>query len=122
MPATFDRDSMATHYAKRHKAIDGAIIEIHYLPTGAPPNEIRLVEVNRAIKTQAEPEPIDFGVAGGTDEVHRLVVLDVTPGQWKEILNQTRSLPPGWSLEGRRHVGNGRPRGRRRRDVARSGI
>jgi hypothetical protein len=112
MPATFDRDSMAAHYAKRHKAIDGDIAAIYYLPTGAPPKEIRLVEVNRAIKSQAEPEPIDFGVASGTDEAHRLVVLDVTPAQWKEILAKTRSLPLGWSLEGRRDLSNGRPRRR----------
>ena len=112
MPATFDRDTMAAHYAKRHKAADGDIAAIYYLPTGAPPNEIRLVEVNRAIKSVAEPEPIDFGVASGTDEVHRLVVLDLTPEQWKEILNETRSLPPGWSLKGRQDVGNGRPRRR----------
>ena len=112
MPATFDRDSMAARYAKRHKAADGDIAAIYYLPAGAPPNEIRLVEVNRAIMSAAEPEPIDFGVAGGTDDEHRLVVLDLTPEQWKEVLNETRSLPPGWSLEGRRDFGNGRPRRR----------
>src|SRR5215207_5218704 len=110
MPTTFNRDQMAANYAKRHKAIDGDITAIYYLPTSAPPNEIRLVEVNRAIKSQAEPEPIDFGVANGTDEEHRLVVLDVTPAQWKELLNETRPLPPGWSLEGRRDLTNGRPR------------
>jgi hypothetical protein len=95
MPATFDRDAMAVHYARRRKSIDGDIVEIYYLPTGAPPNEIRLVEVNRAIQSQAEPEPIDFGVASGTDEAHRLVVLDVTPAQWKGIVNETRPLPRG---------------------------
>jgi hypothetical protein len=36
---------MAASYAKRHKETDPAIRAIHYLPTGAPPNEIRLVEV-----------------------------------------------------------------------------
>lgn len=112
MPATFDRDAMAAQYARRHKAADGDIAAIYYLPTGAPPNEIRLVEVNQAIKSTAEPEPIDFGVASGTDDQHRLVVLDVTPAQWDEIVNKARSLPGGWSLEGRQNLSNGRPRRR----------
>ena len=112
MPAVFDRDSTAAAYAKRHKAVDAAITAIHYLPTGAPPNEIRLVEVNRAIKSVADPEPIDFGVAPGTDEAHRLVVLDVTPAQWKEIRDGSRLLPPGWKLEGSQDLTNGRPRRR----------
>ena len=43
MPATFDRDRMAERYAKRHKETDPAINAIFYLPTDAPPNEIRLV-------------------------------------------------------------------------------
>lgn len=112
MPATFDRDAMATHYAKRHKATDRGIAAIYYLPTGAPDNEIRLVEVNQAVQSEAAPEPIDFGVGSGTNEEHRLVVLDVTPAQWKEILSEARSLPPGWSLDGRRELSNGRPRRR----------
>jgi hypothetical protein len=112
MPTTFNRDAMAAHYAKRHKAIDDDIAAIYYLPTGAPPNEIRLVEVNRAIKTLAEPEPIDFGVDSGSANEHRLVVLDVTPAQWAEMQNQTRTLPAEWSLEGSRNLSNGRPRSR----------
>jgi hypothetical protein len=112
MPAIFDRDSMAASYAKRHRAADGDIAAVYYLPTGAPPTEIRLVEVNRAITSVADPEPIDFGVASGTDDEHRLVVLDVTPEQWKEIQNGARPLPPGWTLDGSRDVSNGRPRRR----------
>jgi hypothetical protein len=112
MPTTFDRDAMAAQYVKRHKAVDGDVTAIYYLPTGAPPNEIRLIEVNRAIKSIAEPEPIDFGVASGTEDEHRLVVLDVTPAQWKEIRDETRRLPAGWSLHGVRDVSNGRPRRR----------
>jgi hypothetical protein len=112
MPALFDRDSMAVTYAKRHKAIDEAITAIYHLPTGAPPNEVRLLEVNQGIKSLADPEPIDFGVETGTDAAHRLVVLDVTPAQWREIQNGSRQLPPGWSLEGGQNLTNGRPRRR----------
>ena len=112
MPAVFDRDAMAASYAKRHKSIDEAITAIYHLPTGAPPTEIRLLEVNRGILSAADPEPIDFGVAVGTNDAHRLVVLDVTPRQWKEIQDGTRSLPPGWTLEGSQNLTGGRPRRR----------
>jgi hypothetical protein len=96
---------MAEFYAKRHKKIDSGILQIHYLPTEAPANEIRFVEVNNSITGTASPEPIDFGpidfgVAGGTVEAHRLIVLDVTPEQWQEIQQGTLQLPPGWTLTG----------------------
>src|SRR4051812_47525030 len=93
MPATFDRDSVATTYARRHAAADPAIRAIYYLPTGAPANEIRLVEVNEAIVGTAAPEPIDFGVDYGTPEAHKLIVFDVTPEQWEEIKAKTLDLP-----------------------------
>jgi hypothetical protein len=104
---------MAEFYAKRHKATDPAITEIHYLPGGAPANEIRLVEVNRAIAGTADPEPIDFGVDAGTENEHRLIVLDVTPRQWQEIREGVLPLPPGWTLEGRRDISGGHARRRR---------
>jgi hypothetical protein len=104
---------MAEFYAKRHKKIDSGILQIHYLPTEAPANEIRFVEVNGSITGTASPEPIDFGVAGGTDEAHRLIVLDVTPEQWQEIQEGTLQLPSGWTLTGSREISGGRPRRRR---------
>jgi hypothetical protein len=112
MPALFDRDAMAASYAKRHKAADADITAIYHLPTGAPQNEVRLVEVNRAIKTVTNPEPIDFGVERGPDPAHRLVVLDVTPAEWEQIQDGSRPLPPGWKLEGSQNLSNGRPRRR----------
>jgi len=55
MQAEFNRDSMATFYAKRHKTLDPAVSEIYYLPTGAPANEIRFVEVNGSITVPPAP-------------------------------------------------------------------
>jgi hypothetical protein len=113
MPGAFNRDSMAAFYAKRHKATDPAISAIHYLPAGAPVNEIRFVEVNGSIPGTASPEPIDFGVDAGTDNAHKLIVLDVTPAQWQEIREGKSPLPPGWTLEGSQEISKGRPRRRR---------
>jgi len=113
MPAAaFNRDSMAEFYAKRHKLTDHAISEIHYLPTGAPANEIRLVEVNGSVTGNTTPEPIDFGVDHGSDNEHKLVVLDVRPEQWDKIREGALPLPQGWMLEGRKEVSGGRSRKR----------
>ena len=111
--ATFDRDSIAAMYAKRHKESDPAIRAIHYLPTDAPPNEIRLIEVNEAITGTADPEPIDFGVDSGTPNEHKLIVFDVTPEQWDAVRKGTLPLPTGWTLEGSQEISGGRPRRRR---------
>lgn len=113
MAEAFDRDATAAFYAKRHKATDPSVLQIHYLPTGSPANEIRFVEVNRSIAGTASPEPIDFGVEGGTPNAHKLVVLDVTPEQWVEIQARRMALPPGWELDGSREMSDGRPRKRR---------
>jgi len=111
--ATFNRDSIAATYAKRHKETDPAIRAIHYLPTGAPPNEIRLVEVNEAITGTASPEPIDFGVDSGTPNQHKLIVFDVTPEQWNEVRKGTLPLPEGWTLKDSQELSGGRPRRRK---------
>jgi hypothetical protein len=107
----FDRDELAHRYARRHLDIDPGVVEIYYLPEHAPPREIRLLEVNKLIAGTTPLEPIDFGVDAGSPDGHSLVVLDVTPAQWKAVLNGRLELPAGWGLEGHQKV----PPGRRRR-------
>jgi hypothetical protein len=94
---------MAKWYAKRHLTTDPGIREIHYLPYGAPEREIRFVEVNELIVNRTEDtlEPIDFGVDTSSATAHRLLILDVTPGQWEKIRKNKISLPSGWSLDGK---------------------
>lgn len=98
---TFDRDSWASHYAQSHFETDEGICEIHYLPTGAPDREIRLLEVNRLIAVrESDPlQPIDFGVDRDYPTAHTLLILDVTPDQWERIKNKELNLPESWSLE-----------------------
>ena len=95
----FNRERLATWYAKRHLDIDKGVVRILYLPTNAPSREIRLLEVNRLISETTPPVPIDFGVAIGGPDAHTLYVLDVTPSQWKAIEQGKMSLPSGWTLE-----------------------
>jgi hypothetical protein len=100
----FDRDSLANWYARRHSDIDAGVEQILYLPTGAPPREIRFLEINRLISQTTPPEPIDFGVDIGGADGHTLFVLDVTPSQWEAIQQGAMPLPPGWTLEGARNL------------------
>lgn len=99
---TFDRDKFAQWYATRHLKTDPGILTVYYLPSAAPPREIRFIEVNALIAGGLETplEPLDFGVdVGGTDS-HTLDVLDVTPAQWEAIATGKLALPEGWSLDG----------------------
>jgi len=103
MPATqFDRNSMARWYAKEHLKTDPGIASVHYLPRNADDREIRFVEVNILIgdRNDGVLEPIDFGIDTGMDTAHKLLVLDVTPAQWKRIQTRELRLPGNWSLEG----------------------
>lgn len=90
---------MAERYAGRHLKTDQAVLEIHFLPEGAPANEIRLVEVNKLVSESTPLEPINFGVETGGNGAHTLYVLDVTPTQWQAICSGKTTLPSGWSLE-----------------------
>jgi hypothetical protein len=71
------------------------------LPVNAGEREIRFVEINRLLGDRNDDslEPIDFGVDPGRVTAHKLVVLDVTPDQWRRIEDRKLSLPENWSLE-----------------------
>jgi hypothetical protein len=85
--------------ARRHLATDGAIEQVVYLPTGAPKDEIRLLEVNRFLDPTDRDaiEPLDFTPETGLP--YRVFVADVTTDQWGR-LKQGRgpALPAGWDL------------------------
>jgi hypothetical protein len=79
---------------------------VYHLPTGAPEREIRLVEVNDQIVERGfDPlESLDFGVDVGTPDCHTLLVVDVTPSQWKRVEVGELRLPDSWSLEGKKPI------------------
>jgi len=98
---SFDRNSLARWYAVEHLKTDPGVDEIYYLPTNAPEREIRFIEVNSLIGELEDNalEPIDFGVDFGRESQHKLLVLDVTPGQFERICQSSLPLPNGWSLD-----------------------
>jgi len=98
-PAGKSRDQVAAWVAKKHLLVDTSIREIWYLPRGAPPEEIRLLEVNdRLAGNESKVEAIDFGL--DIEGVQfRLFVADITTDQLDEIKQGRSRLPPGWSLD-----------------------
>jgi len=99
-PTNGDRDAVAAWLAKTHIIADSAIREVWYLPKGAPPEEIRLLEVNdRLAGSQASVEAVDFGlnVAG---RPFQLLVADITTDQLLQLRQDPSRLPPGWSIDG----------------------
>jgi hypothetical protein len=99
--AGMSRDEFARWIGRRHFAIDKGISRIVYLPTGAPPGEVRLLEVNELahIPENAPIEAIDF--MPDIEGLHyRLFVADVTPRQFEAVQAHRVTLPAGWNLEG----------------------
>lgn len=99
-PAGKSRDEVAAWVARTHRIVDSSIREVRYLPQGAPPDEIRLLELNdRLAGTESRAEAIDFGldIEGAR---FRLLVADITSDQFERIQQDPSLLPPGWSLDG----------------------
>ena len=87
--------------ARRHLSSDMALERVVYLPTGAPDDEIRLLEVNRLLSPPDfdSIEPLDF--SPDTDPFLKVFVADITTDQWERIRREPDSiLPTGWELEG----------------------
>ena len=62
-PTNGNRDEIAAWLAKTHILSDSAIRKVWYLPTGAAPDEIRLLEVNdRFAGSEERIDAVDFGV------------------------------------------------------------
>jgi hypothetical protein len=92
-------EQFAQWLAHRHLSTDAAIERVVYLPTGAPENEIRLLEVNRFLNSPETEsiEPLDF--TPEMDLPYRVFVADITSNQWEQIKKNPKDiLPPAWEL------------------------
>ena len=94
--------SVRAWLAQRHMETDAAIERVVYLPTGAPNNEIRLLEVNRFLRPPDNDviEPLDF-TPDIAEVPFRVFVADVTRDQWERIQRDPKLLAHlGWQTEG----------------------
>ena len=100
-----NRDALASWYAHEHLKTDSGIESVYFLPENSPDDQIRFVEINilMADRTDHALEPIDFGINMGSANEHRLMVLDVSPEQWKRIVTGQLRLPDNWSVEHATH-------------------
>lgn len=99
------RDEFAFWIGRQHFDIDKGICRIIYLPSGAPPKEVRLLEVNdlAPIPENAPVMAFDFRpVIDGID--YSLFVADVTPAQFEAIEKYQLALPEGWLFEGHQEI------------------
>jgi hypothetical protein len=58
-----------------------------------------LIVNSNTSETNKDCELISVGFNGGLDEGHACEVCDITPKEYKEILNKERKLPKGWKLK-----------------------
>jgi hypothetical protein len=106
-PSGTGRDEVAGWVASRHLAADSSIREIWYLPTGSPPDEIRLIEVNGRLAVGGwGVEPIDFALE--VDNIRfKLLVADTTNDELERAKKDPSIFPPGWWLSGAKIWGRG---------------
>jgi hypothetical protein len=98
-PKSTAPEDVAAWVAKQHFVSDGSVREVWYLPQGAPPKEIRLLELNDLLAgPSSQTEAIDFGLEVEGAQF-RLMIADITSEQLEEIKRDPSRLPPGWSLE-----------------------
>jgi len=92
-------EPFARWLVQRHLSTDPSIQRVVYLPTGAPNDEIRFLEINRFLQPFDDDviEPLDFS-PDSDDLPFRVFVADITSDQWERIQQNPCTLPPGWQL------------------------
>ena len=100
------RDEFASWIARQHFLYDKGVRRIIEFPSDAPPDEVRLIEVN-ALAPMPELAPIaPFDMTPDSEESppFRVVSAVIGPRQIDGALNGEIPLPDGWRLQGYREV------------------
>ncbi len=86
--------------ASKHFLADNSIKQVWYLPQGAPPEEIRFLEVSDRVTRDGDGvEAIDFNL--DVEGVNfRLFVADLTTEELEQVRRDPTRLPRGWILDG----------------------
>lgn len=101
--ATQERAAFAEWLARQHLEFDSRLAEVIYLPTGAPEDEVRLLEVNTGLYRNADQAIVAVETTPAiADLPFRVWIADVTSEEWERIQSSPDKLPIGWSLEAKR--------------------
>lgn len=93
--------AFAEWLARQHLSFDSRLTQAVYLPTGAPDDEVRVLEVNTGLyRDRDAPITAVETTPAVTDLPFRIQVADVTPDEWQQIQRNPQLLPDGWQLEG----------------------
>ncbi len=95
-----ERAAFAAWLARQHLKFDSRLTEVIYLPSGAPEDEVRLLEVNTGLyPVPGSPiAPVETTPAVN-DLPFRVSVADITPEEWAQIKAKPHLLPNGWALD-----------------------
>ncbi len=85
----------AIELARAHRDIDPATKDV-YLASGENDPLIRLVEVSASVPTTSEFFPYSFMDDPQNGVPYPSVLILVSPGEWKSLMEGKRNLPPGW--------------------------
>ena len=91
---TQERAAFAIWLARQHLRFDSRLTQVVYLPTGAPEDEVRLLEVNTGLYPEPGSPivPVETTPAV-TERPFRVWVADVTPDEWNQIQAKPGLLP-----------------------------
>lgn len=98
---TQDRAAFASWLARQHLRFDSRLTKVVYLPTGAPEDEVRLLEINTGLYQEPGSAIVPIETTPAVRDLpFRVWIADITPDEWEQIQANPGLLPAGWSLEG----------------------
>jgi hypothetical protein len=101
-PSKVTKDAAAKRLAQKHYEIETGLTRI-FRVTGPCDTEsgeaepIKLLEVNEATAPTGVM-PLHFGPVPASGIPYPSVILEVTPGEYEEIITEKIKLPSGWTI------------------------
>jgi len=98
IPKTYE-EAVRTLARWHLEGLDAA--EVYSFPDPAG-ETVRLVEVSPRFPASGEPYPFTFGRS--KEFPFRSSVIQITPGEWRDVLSQRLALPAEWDVGSRQRV------------------
>jgi hypothetical protein len=96
-----NKDEIAARFARDHFQVEPDIVAIYRVVANEreqrPSEPVKLLEVN-ANTPAAGIRPIHFGPDHAAGIQHALVVIEITPEEYTQLLRGELRLPEGWTV------------------------